>query len=139
MVQKSQYRMVGRVCRLAAGTEKTEAKLLEEKSAKDAEEGRVVEGILASAVAVATEAKLAAEAAARAAATTKKDVPTVALKHVISQGTDETVPAMSREDLLKHYEAIFKVYDRDPQPDEECSGDQLACLIERTYFVPKYK
>ena len=84
--------------------------------------------MMKDAIAIATEARQAAESAASAAK--QHDVgPKVALKTVISQGSDEAVPTLSKGDLEKHFAAFHKVYDRNPRPDEECTTDQLTGLF----------
>ena len=50
----------------------------------------------------------------------------VALKQVISQGSEETVPMLSAKDLSLHWDRFKEVFGRDPRPEEECTGDQLT-------------
>ena len=52
--------------------------------------------------------------------------PQVALKQVISQGSEETVPKLSPQDLSLHWDRFKEVFGRDPRPEEECTGDQLT-------------
>ena len=52
--------------------------------------------------------------------------PQVLLKQVVSQGSEESVPKISSEDLLKHWDKFKATYGRDPRPEEECIGDQLT-------------
>ena len=48
------------------------------------------------------------------------------LKHVVSQGSEESVPKISAEEMIKHWDRFSVVYGRDPRPEEECTGDQLT-------------
>ena len=60
--------------------------------------------------------------------------PQVHLKQVISQASEEAVPLISQNELLKHWDCFKKIYGRDPKPDEECTGDQLTgvnALLQR--------
>ena len=37
-------------------------------------------------------------------------------------------PMAGRGELLRHYEVLHNVFDREPPPEEECSGEQLEVL-----------
>ena len=56
------------------------------------------------------------------------DGPQVLPKQVVSQGSEESVPKNSNEDLLKHWDKFKDMYGRDPRPEEECTGDQLTSV-----------
>ena len=52
--------------------------------------------------------------------------PQVALKQVISQGSEETVPKLSANELSQHWDRVKAVCGREPRPEEECTGEQLT-------------
>ena len=52
--------------------------------------------------------------------------PHVALKQVVSQGSEETVPKLSANELSQHWDRVKAVCGREPRPEEECTGEQLT-------------
>ena len=81
---------------------------------------------LKAATSIAAEACTSAEEAAEGARLQSPGgLGTVQLKTVVSQGTDETVPKLSKEELAKHFDAFRRVFRRAPPPHEERSGEQL--------------
>ena len=94
---------------------------------------------LKSATAIAAEARRSAEAAAESARLqSASSLDTVQLKTVVSQGTDEVVPKLGKQELTAHCTAFREVYGRDPNPEEECAGDQLTAIhsLLRRDLVP---
>ena len=76
---------------------------------------------------VSDVSKVAEETKAVAAGHGEKILgPHVPLKHVVSQGSEETVPKISAEEMTKHWDRFSLVYGRDPRPEEECTADQLT-------------
>ena len=111
LMQKGHIRTVMHVCKLVAGTETT-ANVQKEL------EGRLNQ-VVTDITKVAEEAKAAA-----ASQSEKVGGPQVPLKHVVSQGSEETVPKISAEEMTKHWDRFSSVYGRDPRPEEECTADQ---------------
>ena len=109
VVQKGQLRLVGLVCRsLAAGL----APAASASAGPGPEVQQVLEGVSKLTEALAM----------------KNGGHSVQLKQVVSQGLEETVPKLTREDLGNYYEEFRQVFSRDPGQDEECSVEQLSGL-----------
>ena len=113
IIQKGHIRKLIHLCRLIAGTEATfdSQKEMEDRLNK----------------AVNDVTKLADETTTFTAThSAQPSGPQVPLKHVVSQGSEETVPKISNEDMTKHWDQFKLVYGRDPRPEEECTADQLT-------------
>ena len=118
LIQKGYVQKVIHVCRLVAGTETTVdvQKNLEEKMSKVVEE-----------VTKATdETKTFAASQCAAVQLSGVSGPQVRLKDVVSQGSEESVPKISNEEMTHHWDRFKKVYGRDPRPEEECTAEQLT-------------
>ena len=58
------------------------------------------------------------------------------MKHVVSQGSEESAPKISNDDTTKHWDQFKLVYGRDPRPEEECTADQLTCVDTSNTGLP---
>ena len=121
--------LFARACRITMGAELRATEAQAKRDLEDKEKAQQISDALAGATRAVSEAKLAAEAAAKAAEHSKPAAgTTVQLKTVVSQGLEEVVPALGPDDLKKHFEAVEAVFKRPPAPEEECSTDQLTGL-----------
>ena len=119
LMQKGHIRTVMHVCKLVAGTETT-ANVQKEL------EGRLNQ-VVTDITKVAEEAKAAA-----ASQSEKVGGPQVPLKHVVSQGSEETVPKISAEEMTKHCRTDFRRYMEgtpDPrEPSAQPTNEQVSTL-----------
>ena len=112
IIQKGHIRKLIHLCRLIAGTEATldSQKELEDRLSK----------------AVNDVTKIGDETKAFTAThSAPPSGPQVDLKHVVSHGSEESVPKISNDDMTKHWDQFKLVYG-DPRPEEECTADQLV-------------
>ena len=114
LVQKGQFRLVGRICRVAVGAEATQEMAAERESkAKEAADAHA-ENLLKAVHAAEAAAKSAAEMATKMA--TQDDSAKVALKTVVAQGSDAAVKPLSRDELKAHYAEFSRIYKRNDSP-----------------------
>ena len=113
IIQKGHIRKMIHLCRLIAGTFPT------------LETQKDMEDRLSKAVNDVT--KIADETRALSAThSAPPSGPQVPLKHVVSQGSEESVPKISNDDVTRHWDQFDLVCGRDPRPEEGCTVDQLT-------------
>ncbi len=106
--------LIGRICRSLCGTDPT-------ARARSEEAWETVSKI-------ADSARQAADSAAAAARSVQGDGDLVCLREVISQAATNSIPKLGPEDLKAHYERFRGIFNRDPDPEEEASVEQLTGL-----------
>jgi len=126
--QKSQIRLTGATCRLAAGLTIT----MEQQRATAAAEA----AFAATAAATAREAQLAAAASAPTAANTGERK--IKISTILDQTSDAEAPALNEADVLSAFERYASRIGGTPPPDEEVTGDQLSALqsLVKARLVP---
>lgn len=112
-IQKAAVRLVGHGCRVASGARIDRA---------------TIEGELLAARKRAEEATQLALASAKEGSGSGVVATSglVEMGSVINQSSKESRPPITAEQVKSHYDEYRHIFGRDPQPEEECSGQQLT-------------